>query len=150
MDIGSSPLANLGEIVILEEFSSKDVESLVKRYNLDWDRGSTAKIMALVGGNPDLIDLALKTMVDESMPLDRILSTATTESGIYRDRLRKLWEVISFKPRLKAALKDIITPASPIRIDPLILHQLESLGLIKIEGDRAIQTSANEESCLEN
>ena len=138
MDIGSSPLANLGEIVILEEFSSKDVESLVKRYNLDWDRGSTAKIMALVGGNPDLIDLALKTMVDESMPLDRILSTATTESGIYRDRLRKLWEVISFKPRLKAALKDIITPASPIRIDPLILHQLESLGLIKIEGDRAI------------
>jgi AAA-like domain len=94
--------------------------------------------MALVGGNPDLVDLALKTIVDESITLDLILSTATTEAGIYRDRLRKLWSVISLKPRLKAAVIDIINPAHGIRIDPLILHQLESLGLVKIEGDRAI------------
>jgi AAA-like domain len=137
MDIGSSPLANLGEIVILEEFSPKDVESLVKQYNLDWDRGSTAKIMALVGGNPDLIDLALKTMVDELITLDQILLTATSEAGIYRDRLRKLWSVISLKPRLKAALQDVTNSVHANRIDPLILHQLESLGLIKIEADRA-------------
>ena len=137
MDIGSSPLANLGEIVILEEFSSKDIESLVKQYNLDWDRRSTAKIMALVGGNPDLIDLALKTMVDESTTLDLILSSATTEAGIYRDRLRKLWSIISLKPRLKAALTDMISLVQTSRIDPLILHQLESLGLVKIEADRA-------------
>jgi hypothetical protein len=138
MDIASSPLANVGEVAVLEEFGSQEIERLVKQYDLDWDGESTAKIMALVGGNPDLVDLTLQTMANESITLDLILSVATTESGIYRGRLLKLWETISKKPHLKLALKYIIIPSTSRRVDPLILYQLESLGLVKIEGDRAI------------
>jgi AAA-like domain len=138
MSINVSPLAGISKVVVLDEFSQDDVQNLAGQYVRAWDLASTEKIMELVGGNPYFIDLALKTIVDESKTIEEILEKATTEEGIYRDRLRELWGHINSIPSLITSLTEIITKSHSICIDSFTLYQLESLGLIKFEGNNPI------------
>jgi AAA-like domain len=135
MDINSSPLANIREVVVLDDFSDIDVQILAKQYNLYLSQELIHRLMLLVGGNPFLIDLALGKMADKSITIDRLFLSAATENGVYRDHLRKLWEIVSQRPHLRAALKTISIISNPLRIDPLLLYQLESLGLVKIDNN---------------
>lgn len=134
LDINSSPLVNVGETVTLDEFTPQQVKDLVRQYKLDWN-SEIEQLMVLVGGHPYLINHALKTIVNPSITLKEMLAKASTEEGIYRDHLRRLWEIIQQQPALKEALKKVVTTSYPIQVDPF---QLYSLGLVKIEGNNAI------------
>ena len=67
LDINNSPLANVGETVILDEFAPQQVEDLVRQYELNWNSSLIEQLMALVGGHPYLINHALKTIVDTKL-----------------------------------------------------------------------------------
>jgi hypothetical protein len=138
LDINSSPLANVGETVTLDEFTPQQVEDLVRQYGLDWNSDLIEQLMKLVGGHPYLINHALKTIVNQSITLEELLATATTQQGTYRDRLLELWGIIQQQPALREALRNVVTASHPVRIDPFQLFQLYSLGLVKIEGNNAI------------
>lgn len=135
LDINSSPLANLGETVTLDEFTPQQVKVLVQQYKLSWDIGLIEQLMALVGGHPYLVNHALKTIVNQSITFEEVLTKAATEEGIYRNHLRRMWEIIQQQPALKEALKKVVTAFHPVRVDPF---QLYSLGLVKIKGNNAI------------
>jgi hypothetical protein len=140
LDIDESPLYNVGETVTLEdEFTYQQVEHLVEQYNFAWSSAQINQLMALVGGNPYLINHALRIINDHpTMSLETVLRTAATEEGIYRDRLRQLWRIISPQPLLREALKKVVTDPNPVRIDPVQIYKLDSLGLVKIEGNNVI------------
>jgi hypothetical protein len=109
LDINSSPLANVGETVTLDEFTPQQVEDLVRQYGLDWNSDLIEQLMKLVGGHPYLINHALKAVVDRTIMLEKILATATTEEGIYRNYLGQLRENIKQQPTLKEALEKVVT-----------------------------------------
>jgi AAA-like domain len=135
LDINSSPLANVGETVTLDEFTPQQVKNLVRQYELDWNSDAIEQLIALVGGHPYLINHALKTIVYQPITLEEVLAKAATEEGIYRNHLRRLWGIIQQQPTLKEALKKVVTKSQSVRIDPF---QLYSLGLVKIEDNNAI------------
>jgi AAA-like domain len=135
LDIDESPLYNVGVTVTLDEFTFPQVESLVNQYGFGWNSDQINQLMALVGGNPYLINHALRMINDHSMSLEEVLNTASKEEGIYRDRLRYLWKKISSQPMLKEALRRVI---SAQRIDPVQIYKLDSLGLVRIEGNNVM------------
>lgn len=138
LDIDESPLYNVGVTVTLDEFTPQQVEYLVRQYNFDWNSAQINQLMALVGGNPYLINHALRMINDHSMSLETVLKKAATEEGIYSDRLRQLWRIISPQPLLREALKKVVTSSNPVRIDPAQIYKLDSLGLVKIEGNNVM------------
>ncbi len=97
-------------------------------------------MMTLVGGNPYLIDLTLRTIINHSILLEIMLAKAATEEEIYRDRLRELWIIIKQQLVLKNAFRKIVIVSYPVNIDPTLIYQLDSIGLIKISGNEATHT----------
>ncbi len=138
LDINDSPLSNVGETVTLDEFTLPQVKHLVRQYKIDWNSTQIEKLMALVGGHPYLINHALKMIGNQSMLLEEVLSKAATAEGIYSDYLRRLWKIIISKPELREALNRVISASMPVQIDPVQIHKLDSLGLVKIEGNNAM------------
>jgi hypothetical protein len=138
LDINSSPLANVGETVTLDEFTIQQVKDLVRQYELNWNSDLIEQLMELIGGHPYLINHALKTIIYQPITLEEVLAKATTEEGIYRNHLGRLWKVIQQQSTLKEALEKVVTASHSVRIAPFQLFQLYSLGLVTIEGNDAI------------
>jgi AAA-like domain len=49
LDINSSPLANVGETVTLDEFTPQQVKNLARQYELDWNSDAIEQLIALDG-----------------------------------------------------------------------------------------------------
>ena len=73
----------------------------------------------------------------KEITLEEFLKQAPTQGGIYGRILRHHWEVIQKKPALSAALKQILMANESVNLEPIISHQLESMGLIQLDGDHA-------------
>jgi AAA-like domain/CHAT domain len=137
LNINNSPLANVGEVITLEEFTQQQVQDLTEHYGLNWNKDRVKRLMNLVGGHPYLIDEALKTIADQRSPLKDILDKAATEEGIYSDHLRQLWGITRYRPDLWKALRKVVIAPQPVRVNPLQLFHMNSLGLVKINGNEA-------------
>ncbi len=147
LSVNQSPL-NLGLPLSLPEFTKKEVEDLVDRHGLEWadeDKAIrlTERLMELVGGHPYLIRLALYRLVESSESLtqeqilekfDQLLENAPTQSGIYSDHLRYLFNQLEEKSELKNAFREVLIH-SKVQLKPIIAYKLESLGIIKLEGN---------------
>jgi len=136
LDINSSPLAGIGHDFNLEEFDRIKVRDFTTQYKVDWSNDDIVKLQELVGGHPDLIDRAFQQSKDNNLKPDMLLKQATTETGIYRDHLHKLLEILNTNEDLKQVFKTVITSSNPIKIsNPNHIFQMESMGLIKLQGD---------------
>ncbi|MFN6438148.1 MAG: AAA-like domain-containing protein [Nostoc sp. DedSLP01] len=137
-DINRSPF-NIGLPVRLPEFTQEQVEELARRHGLDWSTGKeSAALMSLVGGHPALIRIALYHICCETINLQDLIKEAIANGGIYRDHLWKHWIKLQKKPNLARAYADIAINKENIVLDPVAVSQLESLGLIKFEGERIV------------
>jgi hypothetical protein len=136
LGIISSPLDGVGVPINLQDFTLEEIADLAQQYDLSLDRERLARLMQLVGGNPYLIDCALRANRFESLEL--LLSNAATENGIYRDRLSSLWRTIKQQPLLIKALKLLVISFTPVTIHPSQLYQLSCLGLVRKDGDTAV------------
>jgi GGDEF domain-containing protein len=139
LNLNQSPF-NIGLPIKLPTFTKEQVQDLAHRHGLNWtDTRNAQKLMAMIGGHPYLVRLALYHLISRGLERDlgQLLQQAPTESGIYNEYLRQYVLRLQENPRLKAAFYEVITADVPVRLEPIIAYKLQSMGLIYLEGDRA-------------
>lgn len=138
LKLNQSPF-NVGLPIQLPEFTLAQVQDLAGRHGLNWSDGDRAQqLMNMVGGHPYLIRLALYWLGRQEFTLDRLLEEAPTLSGIYRDRLRYLFATLQKHPELELALQQVVADAQGIAVEPVVAYKLESMGLVRLDGNRCI------------
>ncbi|MEQ9236736.1 AAA-like domain-containing protein [Coleofasciculus sp. E2-BRE-01] len=134
MDINQSPF-NVGLPIDLPEFAAAQVQDLAQRHGLAWESNQVEQLMAMVGGHPYLVRLALYAIARQEITLAQLLTTAPTDAGLYGDHLRRhLWN-LSQHPELATALKKVVTANSPIQLEPMQGFKLHSMGLVNLQGN---------------
>lgn len=127
---------NVGLPISLPYFTEEQVTALARRHELDWkDSLEAERLMAMVGGHPYLVRLALYHLCEQKLTLDRLLEDAPTMGGIYKDYLRNLWATLQEYPELAAALKQVVRCDRSVSLEPTLAYKLESMGLIRIDGN---------------
>jgi hypothetical protein len=140
LDINQSPF-NVGLPVELSEFTPEQVQDLAQRHKLGWNNVQVQQLMAMVGGHPYLVRLALYHLAQSPLAqgnLESLLQDAPTDSGIYENHLRRHWGTLKDNSELAAALKQVVTAAEPVRLETMQAYQLYSMGLLKRQGDRVM------------
>ncbi|MEM9216244.1 MAG: AAA-like domain-containing protein [Cyanobacteria bacterium P01_F01_bin.150] len=137
LDTNSSPF-NVGLAVDLPEFSSAQVLELVHKHGLRWGTGDVEALMAMVGGHPYLVRLALYHLAQQDMTLAELLTDAPTDAGIYGEHLRRhLWN-LQQHPDLAAALEDVIISDQPVELKPMLAFKLNGMGLVNLQGNAVV------------
>ncbi|HEY9613715.1 AAA-like domain-containing protein [Allocoleopsis sp.] len=135
LDINQSPF-NVGLPVELTEFTPEQVKDLAQRHQLDWQETQVQHLMAMVGGHPYLVRLALYNLAYQDLTLEQLLQDAPTDAGIYEEHLRRHWRTLKENSQLAAALQQVVTAAESVRLETMQAYKLYSMGLIKRIGDR--------------
>lgn len=134
LNINQSPF-NVGLVVELNEFTNEQVLDLAQRHQLDLNHTQLMQLMAMVGGHPYLIRLALYYLAVENVSLENLLQDAPTDAGIYAEHLRIHLQTLKKHPELTAAFIKVVNATEPIRINTIEAYQLYSMGLIIRKGD---------------
>ena len=141
LNLSQSPF-NVGLPITLPEFTVKQVQDLAQLYGLDWtDNNHAQQLMTMVGGHPYLVQLALYHLQSQDLTLERLLQEAPTHTGIYSAHLRGHLGNLQAYPQLTAALKKVITTNSSQELESIPAYKLESMGLVKLRGDRVTLSS---------
>lgn len=136
LDINTSPLAGVGTVVELPEFEIQQALQLAQKYQTSWTAHQIKPFMDLVGGHPYLLKTAFEAVQYQNYTIEHILKTASTESGIYRDHLRQLFNSLEQVPELHAAFQKVMT-AQSVSLKPATAFKLYSMGLVRLEGEKA-------------
>lgn len=135
MDINQSPF-NVGLPIDLPEFQPNHVQELAFRHGLAWGATQVEQLMAMVGGHPYLVRLALYHIARSDMTLEELLETAPTDAGLYSDHLRRhLWN-LEQHPELAAAIKKVVDADSPVQLESMQGFKLHSMGLVHLQGNQ--------------
>jgi hypothetical protein len=137
LDINQSPF-NVGLAIRLPEFNPGQVQDLARRHGLHWGALESDRLMALIGGHPYRVRLALYHLAREDLELEQLLRESPTATGIYSHRLRQHWIALQQHPELMAAMKQLVATEDGARIDPIAAYQLESMGVAKFEGNQVV------------
>jgi hypothetical protein len=95
-------------------------------------------LQQIIGGHPYLLNLAFCNLAIADLSLDQLIAEAATETGIYSDRLRGYLKTLHNNPELALAYQQVVTSFEPIELNSMTAYKLESLGLIKLQGNKAI------------
>ena len=138
VDINRSPF-NLGLPIILPEFNFEQIQDLALRYQFQQEmqdvEQSLKSLMGMVGGYPYLIRLAFHALSTREITVEQLLIEAPTSSSIYRSFLQRYLVVLEKFPQLTDLFQLVVTADSPVQIYNNAAYQLESIGLVKLEGD---------------
>ncbi len=138
LELNQSPF-NVGLPIQLDSFSQEEVQQLAQRYGLNWTDGEGARqLMAMVGGHPALVHLALYHLGRKEITLSQLLETAPTASGIYFHHLQRHWATLQKQPELAQAFDTVLNASEAVPLDPILTYKLSSMGLIKLSGAQAI------------
>lgn len=136
LNLNQSPF-NVGSPIKLPELTLEQIIDLAQRYGLGWrDNKNATELMNLVGGHPYLIQCALYHLACQGVSLEELLEQAPTASGIYRNHLQELLATLREDPELDAALQQAIATEGSVKLEAIAAYKLESMGLVKLEGDR--------------
>ncbi len=131
---------NLGLLIKLPSFTKEQVEDLAQRHGLDWvDSQNTDSLMAMVGGHPYLVRLALYHLVSRGGlegNLQSLLKQAATTEGIYHEYLKQYVLVLQGESELATAFSEVIMAVNDVKLPPVIAYKLHSMGLVNLSGDR--------------
>ncbi|MCL1467147.1 AAA-like domain-containing protein [Argonema galeatum] len=137
LNINQSPF-NVGLPIELPELNLAQIQDLVKRHNLNLSAAEIEQIMAMFGGHPYLVRLALYEITRGRITLDRLLQVAPTEEGPYYDHLRRHLLNLENDANLAAAIKQVVVASNPIQIGTLEAFKLRSMGLVKFQGNNVM------------
>ncbi|MCU0515466.1 MAG: AAA-like domain-containing protein [Oscillatoria sp. Prado101] len=127
---------NVGLPVELPEFNSAQVRDLAHRHGLDLTGTQVEQLMAMVGGHPHLVRLALYKIARQDVSLEDLLRDAPTETGIYANHLRQHLRHLEQHPELASAFKQVVETDSPVQLMPAIAYKLNSMGLVRLLGNQ--------------
>ena len=137
LQLNQSPF-NVGLPIQLNDFCLEQVQQLAQRYGLDWNDGEEAQqLMAMVGGHPALIHMAIYHLSREEITLAQLLKTVPTSTGIYSHHLQRHWVTLQQQPELAIALTTVMNATQPVQLEPIIAYKLSSMGLIKLDDNKA-------------
>lgn len=134
LDINQSPF-NVGLPIELPEFTHEQILELTRRHQLQWGDSEVEQLMSMIGGHPFLVRLALYYIARGDVELQQVLQTAATDTGIYKDYLRRQLLILTEQPELLAAMKQVVTASSYVKLPSLIKFKLHSLGLVQMLED---------------
>ncbi|HEY9599027.1 MAG TPA: AAA-like domain-containing protein, partial [Cyanophyceae cyanobacterium] len=138
LQLKQSPF-NVGLPIQLNGFGVEEVQELAKRYGINWTDGEEAKqLMAMVGGHPALVHTAIYHFSRGDTTLNQLLQTAPTPTGIYAYHLQRHLATLQEQPELAIALNTVIKSTEPVVLDPILAYRLSSMGLIQLDGNKAI------------
>jgi hypothetical protein len=138
LQLNQSPF-NVGLPVHLDDFNLEEVQQLAQRYGLDWaDEDKAKQLIFLIGGHPALVHTALYHLSRREITLPQLVETAHTATGIYSNHLQRHWVTLKKQPELAQALDTVLNATEPVCLDPILAYKLNSMGVIKQSGDRAI------------
>lgn len=135
LNIHQSPF-NVGLPLRLPLFNQQQVQSLAQLHGLTWTLEETQPLIAMVGGHPYLIRLALYHLARQELTLGQLLQDAPTHAGVYSDHLRRCLGYVKQQPELTAALQQVVTAQSPVQLESVAVYQLDSMGLVHLNGNR--------------
>jgi serine/threonine-protein kinase len=134
LNVNQSPF-NVGLPIELSEFSREQVTDLAHRHGLNWHSNLIEQLMAIVGGHPYLVRVALYHIAQQQLTLAELHNIAPTEAGIYGDHLRRhLWN-LQQHPELGTALAQVVTAEEPVELASVLAFKLHSLGLVQLQGN---------------
>jgi AAA-like domain/TIR domain len=134
MDTNSSPF-NVGYAVDLPEFTSAQVLDLATRHGLNWETGEVEQLMAMLGGHPYLIRIALYSVAQKDLTLAELLTEAPTDAGIFGEHLRRhLWN-LQQHPELAQAFNQVIFSDRSVILEPMLAFKLNGMGLVDLLGN---------------
>jgi hypothetical protein len=137
LQLKQSPF-NVGLPIELSSLSLEQVQELAQRYGLDWTDGEEARqLMAMVGGHPALVQIALYYLSRKERTLPELLQTAPTSTGIYSHHLQRYQVILQEQPELLQALHKVMSAGEPVPLESIIAYKLNSMGLIKLDGNKA-------------
>lgn len=141
LNINQSPF-NVGFSMELPEFTDEQIKDLATRYELNWTNKQVEQLMALIGGNPYLVQFALHEISGEEITLEQLLETAISEDGLYSDYLRRqLWNLKQY-PELVGALMRVVKSQSAVELEPVQAFKLQSMGLVRGHNQRVVPNCA--------
>lgn len=141
LNVNKSPF-NVGLPIELLPFTLDQVAELATRYNLSNSQSIAAELMAIANGQPYLIQLALYQLYRNNISLSDLVATAATSNGIYGEHLRRQWWTLEQNPQLSFAFSEVLQQEMPKELELYLAVKLESLGLIKLQGNKATPTCA--------
>lgn len=134
LKVNQSPF-NVGLPIELPEFTPKQVQDLAERYGLNWETNTgeayLADLMAMVGGHPYLVQLAIYHLRRQNLTLEQLLENAPTDLGIYREHLQGHWGTIQEYPQLATAFKQVVNTNGSVQLESMLQFKLLSIGLVK-------------------
>lgn len=134
LDINKSPF-NVGLPIELPEFNSQQLQELAIKHGLNWHQEQIEKLMNLVGGHPYLVRLTMYHIARQDVTLEQVLAQGATEAGIYSDHLRRhLWNLEKY-PELLTAMKEVVSIEGGVRLRAEQAFKLNSMGLLKLDGN---------------
>ncbi len=136
LDINQSPF-NVGLPMGLPEWNSEQIQALARCYSLNWGNSEAEQLMAIVGGYPYLVQLALYHLQNQDVSLEQLLQDAPIETGIYINHLRYL-ENIQAVPKLSTAIREVVNNNESVLLNSVLAYQLQSIGLVKFDGSRVM------------
>lgn len=134
MDTNHSPF-NVGLPVELPEFNQEQVQEFSYQYGLNLSNEEIEQLMAMVGGHPYLVQKAFYCLTQPGGKLETFLEKAVTEAGDYNSYLLEHLDALQDNPKLKEAMYQIVTADAPVRLEPGLIFQLDSMGLIRKQGN---------------
>jgi AAA-like domain len=135
LNIHQSPF-NVGLPLRLPQFNPLQVQNLAQLHGLIWTIEDTHQLIAMVGGHPYLIRLALYHLAHQDITLAQLLQSAPTHAGVYSDHLRRCLGNVKQQAELASALKQIVSAETPVQLPPSVVYQLDSMGLVYLDGNQ--------------
>ena len=131
-DIQQSPL-NIGEPIVLGEFSIDEVSTLADAYGLtSWSHRDSDQLMDMVGGHPYLIQQSLSMISNQHLQLKEFLQAATaSDGGPFRQHLYESLLNLEANIELYETMKKIVFEAEALKLGPKQTFKLEGMGLIR-------------------
>ncbi|NEP05461.1 MAG: molecular chaperone Tir [Okeania sp. SIO4D6] len=136
IDINQSPF-NVGLPIDLPELNAAQIKNLASYYQLQLNISEIEKLMAIVGGNPYLIKLALYEIYQNNISIDDLLKTAATDVGCYADHLQRHWWHLQQSPELAQAAKTVMNSNQPVQLETMEGLKLHSIGLVNFQENQA-------------
>jgi serine/threonine-protein kinase len=134
MNINQSPF-NVGLPIELPEFDADQIEELAQRHGLSLNASQVEQLMAMVGGHPYLVRVALYGMARKDTTLEELLKIAPTDAGLFGDHLRRHWWNLKQHPELAVAIKQIVATTNLVQLEPIQAFKLNSMGLVCLENN---------------
>ncbi|MEL6579003.1 MAG: AAA-like domain-containing protein [Cyanobacteria bacterium J06621_12] len=136
LNVNKSPF-NVGVPVNLGSLSAQQIEQLAKQYQLELSTADIARLIEISDGQPYLTQLGLYSLWQDDIAPDELLAEAIAGKGIYSNHLQRLLWTLKKDPSLATALAKVVQASRPVVLDLLPGFKLESLGLVKLQGNQA-------------